>query len=288
MSSGMTSAPNRMKELIGKVAGGRALTLEEARDAFDIMMSGDATPAQVGGFLMAMRVRGETVDELTGGALAMRAAHGHGQGAGRCDRYLRHRRRCVGDLQHVDRRGPGGRGLRRAGRQARQPRPLVQVRVGRRAGRAGGQHRCRGRPCRAGDRGDADRLHDGAAPSWCDAPCRRRQGRARHPHHLQSARTARQSGQRQAAADRRLRRGLGGADGPCAGPARLGAGLGRARLRRPGRDHDDRAVAGRRAARRQGALLRGHARAGGPAEGPARGSARRRCRDQRPGGACAA
>jgi anthranilate phosphoribosyltransferase len=61
-----------MKELIGQVASGRALTLEEARAAFDIMMSGDATPAQVGGFLMALRVRGETVDELTGGALAMR------------------------------------------------------------------------------------------------------------------------------------------------------------------------------------------------------------------------
>jgi anthranilate phosphoribosyltransferase len=68
----MSIAPNRMKELIGKVAGGRALSLEEAREAFDIMMSGDATPAQVGGFLMALRVRGETVDELTGGALAMR------------------------------------------------------------------------------------------------------------------------------------------------------------------------------------------------------------------------
>jgi anthranilate phosphoribosyltransferase len=61
-----------MKELIGQVAGGRALTLEESREAFDIMMSGDATPAQVGGFLMALRVRGETVDELTGGAQAMR------------------------------------------------------------------------------------------------------------------------------------------------------------------------------------------------------------------------
>jgi anthranilate phosphoribosyltransferase len=69
----MSSDPNRMKELIGRVAAGRTLSLEEARAAFDIMMSGDATPAQVGGFLMALRVRGETVDELTGGALAMRA-----------------------------------------------------------------------------------------------------------------------------------------------------------------------------------------------------------------------
>jgi anthranilate phosphoribosyltransferase len=68
----MSGEPNRMKELIGRVAAGRTLSLDEARDAFDIMMSGDATPAQVGGFLMALRVRGETVDELTGGALAMR------------------------------------------------------------------------------------------------------------------------------------------------------------------------------------------------------------------------
>jgi len=68
----MTAELNRMKELIGRVAAGRTLSLDEARAAFDIMMSGDATPAQVGGFLMALRVRGETVDELTGGALAMR------------------------------------------------------------------------------------------------------------------------------------------------------------------------------------------------------------------------
>ena len=69
----MSGDPNRMRQLIARVAGGQPLGLEEARDAFDIMMSGDATPAQVGGFLMALRVRGETVDELTGGALAMRA-----------------------------------------------------------------------------------------------------------------------------------------------------------------------------------------------------------------------
>lgn len=63
---------SRFKELIAKVAEARTLTVAEASEAFDIMMSGDATPAQVGGFLMALRVRGETVDEITGGAMALR------------------------------------------------------------------------------------------------------------------------------------------------------------------------------------------------------------------------
>ncbi|MGH6905626.1 MAG: anthranilate phosphoribosyltransferase [Geminicoccaceae bacterium] len=61
-----------MKALLGRLAAGEPLTRSEARDAFEIMMSGDATPAQVGGFLMGLRVRGETVDELTGGAQALR------------------------------------------------------------------------------------------------------------------------------------------------------------------------------------------------------------------------
>jgi anthranilate phosphoribosyltransferase len=46
--------------------------LAEAREAFEIIMSGDATPAQMGGFLLGLRVRGETVDELTAGAQALR------------------------------------------------------------------------------------------------------------------------------------------------------------------------------------------------------------------------
>ena len=62
-----------IKEMIATAAGGQALSLEQARRAFDIMMSGDATPSQMGGLLMALRVRGETVDEITGGAMAMRA-----------------------------------------------------------------------------------------------------------------------------------------------------------------------------------------------------------------------
>ena len=69
----MSAGPDQMKALIGRVAGGQVLNLEQARQAFEIMMSGDATPAQVGGFLMALRVRGETVDELTAGAQALRA-----------------------------------------------------------------------------------------------------------------------------------------------------------------------------------------------------------------------
>ena len=54
------------KELIGVVAAGQSLTRQQSQRAFDIMMSGDATPSQIGGFLMALRVRGETVDEITG------------------------------------------------------------------------------------------------------------------------------------------------------------------------------------------------------------------------------
>jgi anthranilate phosphoribosyltransferase len=61
------------RALIGKVATGAALTREEAASAFEQMMSGEATPSQMGGLLMALRVRGETVDEITGAVSAMRA-----------------------------------------------------------------------------------------------------------------------------------------------------------------------------------------------------------------------
>src|ERR1700759_2447220 len=62
-----------LKSLIGKVATGATLTRHEAASAFDSMMSGEATPSQMGGLLMALRVRGETVDEITGVVSAMRA-----------------------------------------------------------------------------------------------------------------------------------------------------------------------------------------------------------------------
>src|ERR671937_1520258 len=62
-----------LKALIAKVASGAALTLDEAAQAFDRMMSGEATPSQMGALLMALRVRGETVEEITGAVSAMRA-----------------------------------------------------------------------------------------------------------------------------------------------------------------------------------------------------------------------
>ncbi len=61
-----------LKPIIAKIANATPLSLEEARTAFDIIMSGNATPSQIGAVLMGLRVRGETVDEITGAVLTMR------------------------------------------------------------------------------------------------------------------------------------------------------------------------------------------------------------------------
>lgn len=61
-----------MKSVIGKVAAGQRLSHDEAREAFGIIMSGDATPAQIGAFLTALRMRGETIDEIAGAVSTMR------------------------------------------------------------------------------------------------------------------------------------------------------------------------------------------------------------------------
>lgn len=61
-----------LKQHIAKVASGESLDANEAREAFSIIMSGEATLAQIGGFLMALRVRGETVPEIAGAVGVMR------------------------------------------------------------------------------------------------------------------------------------------------------------------------------------------------------------------------
>jgi anthranilate phosphoribosyltransferase len=66
-----------LKPFIARVASGGVLSRAEAASAFEIIMSGEATPAQIGGFLMALRVRGETPDEIAAAAAVMRAKARH-------------------------------------------------------------------------------------------------------------------------------------------------------------------------------------------------------------------
>src|SRR4051795_2663004 len=62
-----------IRRAIQRLLDGHDLTREEARDVMGTIMGGDATPAQIGGFLVALRAKGETADEITGCAEAMRA-----------------------------------------------------------------------------------------------------------------------------------------------------------------------------------------------------------------------
>src|SRR3984885_375742 len=62
-----------LRPFLARVAAGQRLSEAEAEAAFEIIMSGDATPSQMGGLLMGMRVRGESVDEITGAARIMRS-----------------------------------------------------------------------------------------------------------------------------------------------------------------------------------------------------------------------
>ncbi len=69
----MSGRDNDLKPFLARVAAGERLDETAAEAAFDAIMSGDATPAQMGAFLMALRVRGESVAEIAGAARIMRA-----------------------------------------------------------------------------------------------------------------------------------------------------------------------------------------------------------------------
>jgi len=62
-----------IRAALARLAEGKNLTQAETRDVFRLVMSGEATPAQIGGMLMAMRVKGETAEEIAGAAETMRA-----------------------------------------------------------------------------------------------------------------------------------------------------------------------------------------------------------------------
>ncbi len=62
-----------IKDALARLLDGHDLTREESREVMDAIMSGRATPAQMGGFLVALRLKGETAEEIAGAAEAMRA-----------------------------------------------------------------------------------------------------------------------------------------------------------------------------------------------------------------------
>lgn len=66
-----------LKEILPRLAAGATLSESEAEAAFEIIMTGEATPSQIGAFLMALRLRGETVAEITAAARVMRAKAHH-------------------------------------------------------------------------------------------------------------------------------------------------------------------------------------------------------------------
>jgi anthranilate phosphoribosyltransferase len=62
-----------IKEAIQTLVGGRSLTMDEASNVMEEIMEGNATPAQFGAFVTALRCKGETVEEIAGLARTMRA-----------------------------------------------------------------------------------------------------------------------------------------------------------------------------------------------------------------------
>ena len=73
----MTGDMDDLKRLLAIVADGKPLSRDEAELAFEVIMSGNATPSQIGALLMALRLRGETVEEITAAAQVMRAKATH-------------------------------------------------------------------------------------------------------------------------------------------------------------------------------------------------------------------
>ena len=154
-----TTMADEFKALIAKVATGASLTREEAASAFDRMMSGEATPSQMGALLMALaRARRNRGRDHRRGHHHARQDAGR-EGAARRHRRGRHRRRCLRLVQHFDLRGLHRGGRRRAGRQARQSRAVVEIGRRRRAAGARRQDRSQRRAGRRLHPRGRHRLH---------------------------------------------------------------------------------------------------------------------------------
>ena len=203
------------------------------------MMSGEATPSQMGGLLMALRVRGETVEEITGAVSAMRA------------KMLRvtappTRSTSSAPAATAPARSTSRPAPRSSSPAPAYPSPSMAIAHCRRDPAPPtcwrrSASRSTSRPTRSAD---ASRKPVSASCSHRriirDEERRSDPRRARHPHDLQSARAAVQSGRRQTADGRRVLKAMGAAARTGAEEPRRGVGLGRPWLRRPRRDHPHR------------------------------------------------
>ena len=244
------------KPLIAKVAAGATLTRSEAEIAFDAMLSGEVTPSQMGGFLMALRVRGETVEEITGAVAAMRGkmlsvkappeaidivgTGGDGSGSYNVSTLAAIIAAASGVIvaKHGNRAASSRSG-------AADTLAMLGVKIGL---TPEGVERC------LGEAGIAFMMAPTHHASMRNVGPTRTELGTRTLFNLLG--TALQSGRRQAPARRRLLRRLARADGGSPAQLWLGAGLGDARARWPRRDHDDGADQSGRAQGRRAARLR--------------------------------
>ena len=212
---------------INKLLQGHHLTESEAESAMEVIMTGNATPAQIGGYLIALRMKGETVGEITGSALrharpgqpgdhpAQRTPPGHG----------RHRRRRRSHVQRLHHRGVHHRWRGPQGGQARQSSRLIEMRQRRCAGRAWRQPRPDTRTGGDVHPAGGHRIPVCAEVSPGHEVCHRPTTRAGRAHHLQPARATDQPGRRNASTDRRLRSAAHAHDGRSVGRAGRTGGL---------------------------------------------------------------
>ena len=130
----------------------QSLSREEARAVMTEVLTGQCSDAQIAALLVALHMKGETVEEIVGFAEAIRAAaiplelhaelrpRRQRHRARRAGRHLRHRRRCQRHLQHFDGDRLRRCRSRRARRQARQSQRDLEMRLRRRDGSAGREH----------------------------------------------------------------------------------------------------------------------------------------------------
>ena len=125
-----------IREAIDALVAGQSLSIDQAAQTMDEIMDGEATPAQFGAFVTALRLKGETPEEIAGMARVMREKSLHVQVEGSLVDTAGTGADGLQQLQHIHHRRLCGRGRWRHGRQARQSRHVRVLR----------QRRCPGGP----------------------------------------------------------------------------------------------------------------------------------------------